>query len=354
MRLFMSCALVLACGPVATHQSPQRAARDAFAGGPEDIATLLHGSVFNGGLWFEDLACANQFPAPEEIHTDRFVAFAHCLAGLHLHRSKRGDTLPDVAVFDYGPGFEVEALVLDRESGPVLAFIGFASRTGVSPELPTISGTALEALRVSGKLDDVPAHAEALPTGRHSSAWLKLCLDGTGAITAVQPRDASTLAAARAFTEMARSWQFRPFTLQGQPIAVCAMIQPTYPTFEHREALPLPPPSSAPDSMTVDLASTRIAGATALGPSPDERAALHDAGISRLVAAFRYCIDDRGHVASVDLIRSSGLSAYDKSLDAGIRRWEFRPYIDDGHAVPVCSSVHFVYTQSAWSGVPWR
>jgi hypothetical protein len=70
---------------------------------------------------------------------------------LNLRPSKREDGLGDVVVMSYGPGFEVEARVIQVSDRSQLTWIGFASHHAKSPNVPTLDSAAFEALRVSGQ-----------------------------------------------------------------------------------------------------------------------------------------------------------------------------------------------------------
>jgi protein TonB len=56
-------------------------------------------------------------------------------------------------------------------------------------------------------------------------------------------------------------------------------------------------------------------------------------------AVIKVCIGTGGEVTTTSVIKSSGYSAYDDNLVAGIRSWRYRPYMADGRAVPACSAV---------------
>ncbi len=342
-------------------------AGEEFSRASTDVARMSKVATFgvvNGGLWFEDPTC--KF-ALGEVHPTVLPDFARCLVGLELVQSAREDALPDVLVLTDALGFEIEArVVVDQFQRAHLLWIGYASK-GPTDTLPTISGTSLEALRVRGDHDGPidPALGETLErapfrsTGTKAEiaaqfafAWLKLCLDATGAITSVEPFVATSLDAQQAFIAAARTWQLKPFTVRGRAVPVCAMARLTYPPHGRAdEILPLPAPPSRSKKRPLVLATSkllegkRIAGTKTIVPDDIDRLYIQRRGLGTLRASFRVCIDDTGVVESVLPIRTSGLSSYDARLLAGIRAWRYSPYLIDDQPVPVCTGVTFIYRQ---------
>jgi hypothetical protein len=128
------------------------------------------------------------------------------------------------------------------------------------------------------------------------------------------------------------------------------MVVLVYPAEKHAstEMLPLPLPDVPHDIVELpsEVLGKRLAGETQLRPSARNRGLLAAAGIRRVVVAFQYCIDESGAVMSVGRIRSSGLLEYDAQIEAAMKQWRYRPYVEaGGTAAPVCSSVTFVYSQ---------
>jgi protein TonB len=48
---------------------------------------------------------------------------------------------------------------------------------------------------------------------------------------------------------------------------------------------------------------------------------------------LRVYIDERGHVASVQLNRSSGFTRLDDAALASVKKWRFKPYFVNGQPV---------------------
>jgi hypothetical protein len=362
VRIVLAVVGVLGCGPGMKRPEPTVSFADA-SGDAAKIEGLLQVSVTNGGLWFDDGTCAAKFQRPGDVKPDAFPMFARCLAGLHLQRSAREDALGDVAVMSYAPGFEVEARVVNERSGPRLTWIGFVARRSAQ-EQPTITVDVLEALRVSGDRNGPldPALTAKLvldPTSKTKAeyTWLKVCIDETGAVTSASPYETTSLAATAAFKDAVSKWTFRPFTIQGQPVPVCAMVRPAYPPAAAPavETLPLPPPPSrsrhkdpivfAEGAVHKLMEGKRIRGEKMISPDDDTKYEIQKSRVHRISGTFRVCVDDHGTVESVLPVRSTGFASYDRSIIGGIHQWVYSPFLVDDQAVPVCTSVMFIYSQ---------
>jgi hypothetical protein len=312
---------------------------------------MLGPNVTVGGLWFPDPVCQREFVAPGEVGGGRLDELARCIATLQLAVAPRKDALADVAVFTYPPGLEIEARFIDRVDGPWLSWIGYEARRSLGDALPTISAETLESLRTAGarepaahELDDEVAHS-----GLHyAKTWVKLCLDATGAVTGVHVREASSSRAARVFSAAVADWKFKPFTPAGQPMPVCSLVLLANPlplALEH-ERIPYPLSESSDAGLIVPIqALHRVKGQITITPSDDLKVVLQKAGIRRLIGSFQFCLDEHGHAQNVRILRSTGLPGYDQSIIGHIGVWEYEPYLDEGKAIPVCTSVTFIYTQ---------
>lgn len=99
--------LVVACGPGVRLEDTRvvgRAALGDRANNAGELAAMMRDGVVNGGLLFEDPACAQQFGKMGDVPRDQVDAFARCVAGLHLKPSAREDELGDAVVMEYAPG----------------------------------------------------------------------------------------------------------------------------------------------------------------------------------------------------------------------------------------------------------
>lgn len=103
---------------------------------------------------------------------------------------------------------------------------------------------------------------------------------------------------------------------------------------------PLPPQNVVPPAK---LETQRIAGTTSILPSDTVIRGMQDAGTERVVAVEKMCLDAQGVVASLARLKSSGFPSYDRAIEHSMRDWRYKPYLVNGHAVPVCTSVTFIY-----------
>ena len=356
-------AIVVACGPglriAGGNELAVESLRDA-SGDARAHEALMRENVVNGGLHFDDPACAAQFP-PGEVPAAQLTAFARCLAQLELQPSPRQDPLGDVAVMTYGPGFEVEARVINEQRGPRLVWIGFASQLDRGGATPTLGRAAFEALRVTGATTVDAGLAQQLDlqldpaNGLEAvSAWLKLCLDEAGVIASLDAYEATSMAAERAFLATARGWTFRPFIHGGVARPACGLTQMTYPPSKAPtvEILPLPPPPSrgkqrpivlSPGAFGKMIEGKRISGKRNIGPSQAIQAKMRNAKIPRLIGSFRICLDEAGHVESVLPLQTTRFAEYDRDLIAAMQQWIYAPYALDDQPVPVCTKITFIY-----------
>jgi hypothetical protein len=360
--------VVAACGPGLAARDTRDIGRDALVaatGDPRALRDLFHGAFVDGGLWFDDAACAKEFGAGEEVPAARLDAFSYCLAGLHLQPGARGDELGDVVVMDYAPGIEVEARVVPEEDGAHLSWIGYASRRPIDAMIPTITSTALESIRTSGDpngpLDPaVAATLELDPTPKsHASyTWLRVCVDETGALTLAEPYETTSSPASKAFVDAALKWTFKPFTIRDTPVAACSMVRMAYPPGQGPvvELLPMPPRPSASHKNPIVFVEgaksqqlhegKRISGTRNITPDDHTKTAIQRSRVHRVVGSFRVCLDENGAPESVLPLRSTGYANYDRELMAGMQQWRYEPYAIDGIATPVCTGVTFIYSQN--------
>jgi hypothetical protein len=363
--------VVIACGCGATNASVPRvdvdtsdsrdASRDALIASADDAAKLeplFRGSITNGGMWFSDPACMSQFGEPMVIPPADQQAFARCLAGLHLQPSKRADALGDVVVMEYAPGIEVEVRVLPELEGPHVSWIGFEARRADDPLAPTLTAATLESLRTAGDtngpLDASVASTLKLdptPQSHAQFAWFRLCLDDDGNISSLRHTETTSHEAAAIFQGAAQAWTFKPFIVDGKPMAACAMVRMAYPPDQAPaiETVPMPSPPKRDNMEPIVFApgvrsaeAKRIAGQKQIYPDPTTMAA-----IARTKHAargtFRACMSDRGDVVEVLPARSTGYAGYDAEIIHYMKRWKYSPFVIDGVAKPVCTLITFIY-----------
>jgi hypothetical protein len=344
--------LLSACGPglgPSDRRAQAKSILESAASRPAEIEKLLRGTVVNGGMWWNHPDCVREFPVSSTIRPDRFSAFARCLAGLQLQPSTRLDSLPDVTVFHYEPGFEIEARIVEDGSGPRLAWIGYVGRSGPSDPLPTITPDALERLRLAGDrngpLDPRTPGLEPL-TRPSEFTWFKICLNADGAGMGLEPRQTTSPAVMRMFEAATTSWRFKPFVANGQAQPVCSMIRMRYPDapLEDREVLPMPTSEGRP-LMVASGALKLLVGEKMVVPDDRGKMKVQQSGVGRLVGVFRLCTDDTGKVVDLLPLRSTGLASYDQRILAATSKYVYAPVLDQGRAIPVCTIITFIYMQ---------
>ena len=55
------------------------------------------------------------------------------------------------------------------------------------------------------------------------------------------------------------------------------------------------------------------------------------------------CLSSGGSVDKLQVLKSTGYAAYDSKIKSTMRSWRYRPFKVNGRAVPVCTSVTFIY-----------
>lgn len=354
--------IAVSCGPGMRQKSELRAAStDAFIdavtrGDAAAIEGHLDDTVVYAGLHFPDPECIRQFPTPAKIDAKRRAQFAACLATLKLRSTARVDTLWGVSVLEYEPGIEIEVVFRFRKGRGLAAWIGYSGRRDIRDGLPTITPSALEAHRLSGDPIAVPSREDAAAIEAESAAaevnyayaWMKVCLDASGAVTGVHSREVTSTRAEAAFAAAIRKWTFRPFLLGRQATPVCAMLRLAHPAAiaqKDPEVLPLPFPPT-PGAIRVPIKRMkRIEGVTMIVPDNDDKVRVQRASVERVISAYRFCIDETGNVMGVAVVEPSGLPAYDAKIQAGILTWRHKPYVLAGVPVKACAAVTFIYTQ---------
>ena len=314
------------------------------------VQKLLHTPLDYRGLLFPAPECAEEFPATAQIGADKLPAFAKCLTDLPLFRSNRKHVLYGVSMFQYDPGIELE--VQFRMTGkPQVQRIGYASRRGA----PTITHGALELNRTEGDPAATLPPEVAAPIdvaikaagSEFAYAWIELCVDETGAVSAVHPREASPPRIHDAFANLVKTWKFKPIVLGDQPRAVCAQVRLVHPADATVTAEVVPVPYPLDNVVRVpNSALKRTAGTDLVPPDDDDKIELQNAGGGTVVGSFTFCVDPAGRVTKVKPLEGTGLANYDRKLEAALSGWSYRPFVSEGKPIEVCSSVVFVYQQS--------
>lgn len=112
-------------------------------------------------------------------------------------------------------------------------------------------------------------------------------------------------------------------------------------------APPPPPEPQKPHIVPqVVLKEYRISGEKRIGPPESVKSLMVKQGMSKTVITVKMCLTKGGSVKSVRVLKSSGFDAYDNRIKQKMKQWKYRPFKVNGKAVPVCTSVTFIYNQS--------
>ena len=327
------------------------------------VQAMLADPMMHDGLWFADAACTKRFGTKGTIEKADVRVLAKCLAQQKLIATTRRSSLPGGAILTFDRGIELE-LVFKNDRVTYAA--GLWPRDA-DRGLPTLTVQTFEALRTAGT-----TQLDAVLAGKLSgtaSAWIKICLDKTGAIASTFVARATPIAARDAFLAAIGDWKFEPFRVRKTPTAACSLSLLTYPAASAPaiEVLP-PPPVPVPvgrislDDALVDiydfngmprstprnvppslLEQNRIRGTRQIDPDSTTKAAIVKSGRASVVASLELCIDTKGKVSSVKSLKSSGFPDYDVKLERAIRRWAYRPYLVRSIPAAVCTAVTFIY-----------
>jgi hypothetical protein len=302
------------------------------------------------GAWFSDASCAHQFPQPGTIDESSRDAFVKCLAGLPaMHAGSIRHQLPDVDYLEYGPGISLEVRYMFIGNVARVVWLGYAAHAYQADVLPTVTADALHANLIGSDALSPETHAALAAVNAqdgtpYSVAWLKVCIDASGAITGVHVRGATSIAAGDAMRDEASKWTFRPFQIDGKAIPVCAVIRVKDP--ENAPDAGLCPIASKDDTPLVsDSAVKRIEGNKYIRPDEHDAATLAKAGGGVIVGGYELCLDEAGAVTSVDVIETSGLPRYDAKVQQDARAWRYAPVIVRGKPARVCTGVNFIYSE---------
>lgn len=110
---------------------------------------------------------------------------------------------------------------------------------------------------------------------------------------------------------------------------------------------PPPPPAPPQNVPPTILEANRIRGTRLIEPDAPTILEIKKSGKDRLVASYKLCLDPRGAITTVSLLKSSGFPAYDTKLAREMRLWAYKPYLVNSQPVPVCTAVTFAYGATA-------
>jgi TonB family protein len=327
------------------------------------VQALLADSVSFNGLWFPDAACAKRFAGQSVVDGKTTRELARCFAQLAPIATTRKSSLTSGAILTFAPGFELELMFRNEK----LVYAASLWPRDEDRGAPTLTTQAFEALRKTGTTQLDAALAKHFESKR-ASAWIKVCLDKQGAITAKYLASGQpTTVAGEAFVHAIADWTFKPFTHRKAPIAVCSLTLLTYPAANAPAAETLPAPTvtvatdrgspiydelespydftgiqlsgQPPPTISAKMLEThRLRGSKQILPDATMQAEFEKARHSLVGTSVKLCVDTNGTVFSVSLLKSSGFTSYDRKITREVKRWTFKPF-----STAVCSVASFVW-----------
>ncbi|MGE0872832.1 MAG: energy transducer TonB [Kofleriaceae bacterium] len=231
------------------------------------------------------------------------------------------------------------------------------------PPILTIDGHA----RHAEKIDNfAPSEKVLALVDDRASTTVRVCSNERGSVTKANIVATSGIPGydAEVLAETKR-WKRAPYAPQGRPVAVCEIFKLITVVGVVGVGLeggevggvvgsigsppPPPPPPPHPSPMNIPpgtLEQFRKTGERAIVPDDKTKLKLQTSGQSKLVGAFKLCVNSSGDVTRVSAIRSTGFPEYDtKLIDTMKTTWSYRPVIVDGKAKAVCTAITFIYSQ---------
>jgi len=321
------------------------------------LAGLFSDPISFDGLWFADASCAKKFGKKGVAEKADVRTLAGCLAKQKLLATTRRSNLTGGAILTFEPGVEVELMFRNEQ----LVYVATPWADAADRGEPGLTVQAFESLRMAGttQLDAVLAKKLAGP----ASAWVRICLDKTGAITSKNFVETKPSDAMKAFEEAIADWKFRAFELHKTKLAACSLALLTYPSTNAPATETIPPgdvdlptlktvsnnpfeyeldgvefngaPQTVPPTV---LEKTRTRGNKQIEPDPITKVDIAKDKKQQVVASFKLCLDPQGRVFSVSALKSSGYADYDLKIDHEMRNWAFKP-----SQSRVCTAYTFIY-----------
>ncbi|HEY5934675.1 MAG TPA: hypothetical protein VIU61_08570, partial [Kofleriaceae bacterium] len=196
-------------------------------------------------------------------------------------------------------------------------------------------------------IEDVPdpgLHATLQALLRPFSSALSVCvaIDSLGRIHATRTQDETGARVTDA--EVDKQIESLTERTRDQPIAIrpetATAIAGTWLCNRARGAAP--PMNVAPTM----LEGRRIAGDRNILPDDATKTEIQRSGKERVLGSWKMCIDERGEVTEVKVLKTTGFPAYDTKIETAIKAWQYKPYLTPvGRAIPVCTAVTFIYSQ---------
>ncbi len=116
---------------------------------------------------------------------------------------------------------------------------------------------------------------------------------------------------------------------------------------------PPPPPPPPPKVEAAEpkivpqvaLEQQRLSGNKHITPTDEVKLQIKREAKTRVVTSVKMCLSTGGNVTRLRILKSSGYPSYDRKIKAEMRQWKYSPFKVNGRAVPVCTSVTFIYNQ---------
>lgn len=312
-------------------------------------------SVSYSGLAFADDKCETKFGGTGKLTGDDIVALGDCLKAQNPVHMGAGRW---VAV--HGDLHLTYEVVLTRGK---ITSVGPAFSNKDDASLPTIADWIdLSSFAPSKTLADSLAKKNVTP----GLLRLKVCFDAGGAITSAR---VTTPSGSTDFDKEATAWakkqKVKALVVGGKKkIAACSISERQSDAgVEGGEEggvvggdvngyapppPPPPPPPPAPPQVVPPkaLESSRTGGNPEIRPDEASRKQIIKDGKDKVVSSWKLCLDNKGVISTVSMLKSSGYPGYDTKIETTMRTtWTYSPYILNGKAVPVCSAVTFIYSQ---------
>jgi protein TonB len=92
----------------------------------------------------------------------------------------------------------------------------------------------------------------------------------------------------------------------------------------------------------VALEAQRVSGEKDIQPPNDVATQISRSG-KGVVGVVKMCLSSGGSVQKLNVLKSTGFPAYDAKIRSKMNEWKYRPFMVNGKAVPVSTSVTFIY-----------
>ncbi len=106
---------------------------------------------------------------------------------------------------------------------------------------------------------------------------------------------------------------------------------------------PPPPAPAAGEIAPKDLEASRTAGTIEIPPDDDTAEAVTHSGLSQIALQAKICIGPNGVPSRFVLLHSSCVANYDAKIARAVGLWRYKPYMKDGVATQVCTTMTFIY-----------